>query len=45
MLKNRSFENLHKNHKWAFIDGLLTGVVLTLMAKAFREDIKTGYDI
>lgn len=41
MPHNRSFENLHANHKWAFIDGLLTGVVLTLMAKAFRKDYET----
>ena len=28
-VKNGSFEDLHPNHKWAFIDGLLCGVILT----------------
>lgn len=26
-----SFENLHKNHKFAFLDGLLTGSLITAM--------------
>lgn len=40
-MRKHSFENLHKNHKWAFLDGLLSGLVLALMANAFRKDYET----
>lgn len=35
------FENIHKNKKWAFIDGALCGVLVTVwcygVKKTFRE--------
>jgi hypothetical protein len=43
MFKNRSFENVHRNHKFAFLDGLLCGVVLALMGRAFRDDLHEMY--
>jgi hypothetical protein len=34
-MKNFSFENLHPNHKFAFLDGFLCGLLVA----------KVGYDI
>lgn len=35
------FENLHKNHKLAYLDGILSGVVITIIVtgivKEYRE--------
>lgn len=35
-----SFENLHPNHKFAFADGVLCGVVITLIGVAIYQEIK-----
>lgn len=35
-----SFEDLHKNHKYAFADGLLTGILLTVIGMAIYKQIK-----
>lgn len=32
-----SFENIHKNKKWAFIDGILCGVVIAKIAHMWKE--------
>lgn len=32
------FENLHKNHKLALLDGLLCGIALTVIAKQFYTE-------
>jgi hypothetical protein len=32
-----SFENIHKNHKWAFVDGLLCGIVLAWIGKLWYD--------
>lgn len=34
------FEKLHRNHKFAYLDGLLCGIVITVMAKQFYDDYK-----
>ena len=33
-----NFETLHKNHKYAFLDGLLCGMMLAWMANSFYKD-------
>lgn len=33
-----SFENLHRNHKWAFIDGLLCGAAIAYTAMQLRQN-------
>jgi hypothetical protein len=34
-----NLENIHKNKKLAFLDGLLSGIALTLIGMAFRKDV------
>lgn len=34
------FENLHKNHKLAYLDGLLCGVVGTIMVIAYVKEYR-----
>lgn len=38
MFKKFSFENLHPNHKFAFLDGLLCGILITIMVKETLEE-------
>ena len=35
-----NFENLHPNHKLAYLDGVLCGVVVTLIGVAIYKDYK-----
>ena len=35
-----NFENVHKNKKLAFLDGLLCGIVTAFMANEFWKDIQ-----
>ncbi len=35
-----TFEDLHPNHKWAFIDGLLTGALLFFLTANARKNYK-----
>lgn len=41
----RNFEDLHPNHKMAFLDGLLTGAVLLWLAQSFRKDVKETHKV
>lgn len=34
------FEKLHPNHKFAFLDGFLCGLVIAYMANGFYKDYK-----
>lgn len=38
MAKKFSFENVHKNKKLAFLDGLLTGIVSTIVVGSIIRD-------
>lgn len=35
------FEKLHKNHKWAFVDGLLCGLAIAWYIKTVRDAGRT----
>lgn len=35
-----SFENIHKNHKWAFVDGMLCGIVLAWIGKLWYDAVR-----
>lgn len=35
-----SFENIHRNKKWAFLDGMLTGLVFAGIAWYFRKEVQ-----
>jgi hypothetical protein len=35
-----NFEKIHKNHKLAYLDGLLTGAVLTYIGVTMLKEIK-----
>jgi hypothetical protein len=35
-----NFENIHKNHKLAYLDGLLCGVALTIIVNGFVKDYR-----
>lgn len=34
------FEKLHKNHKLAFLDGMLCGIAVAVMARQFYNDYR-----
>lgn len=33
-----SFEKMHRNHKWAFLDGFLCGVAVMYYGRLFYKD-------
>ena len=32
-----NFENIHKNKKWAFVDGFLTALVVVFYTRVFKK--------
>lgn len=39
------FENLHANHKLAFLDGLLSGIGIAYMANRLYQDYLEGKEL
>jgi hypothetical protein len=40
-----NFENLHKNHKLAYIDGLLCGIVGTVIAVQMLQEYRDNREL
>lgn len=40
-MKKFDFENIHRNKKWAFIDGLITGALITYYVYKARQEFKS----
>jgi len=44
-MRKFSFEDLHANHKWAFADGFLCGIVFTIIGYQFYRDYRDERDL
>lgn len=44
MFKLKPFEELHPNHKYAYLDGFLCGIVIAYLAKSFHNDYLEGQE-
>lgn len=43
-LNLKPFEDLHPNHKYAYLDGFLCGIVVAYLANSFYTDYRESQD-